>query len=162
VTGPGRLGFRTLGSALILALTPMAFLHPVRVAGRSMEPCLEDGAVRLALRPWCSGRPGPGQVWLIRTPEGVAVKRLAGLPGDRVEIRAGVLWINGVRAEEPAPRPGSGSAEGPWEAGPGYFLLGDNRPASHDSRAWGPLPGENLLGRILLCGPGGKRGISWS
>ena len=160
MTQPGRVNLWTLGSALTLALVPMAFLHPVRVAGRSMEPGLEDGSVRLALRSWCSGAPVPGQVWLIRTPEGVAVKRLAGLPGDRLEIRAGVLWVNGVRAEEPRALPDPRATEGPWADGPGYFLLGDNRPASLDSRAWGPLPAGNLLGRVLLCGTGGNRRVS--
>jgi signal peptidase I len=135
---------------LALALAPLVFLHPIRVSGRSMEPCLRDGVVRLALRAWCSGTPVPGQVWLIRTPGGVAVKRLAGLPGERLEIREGTLRIDGAMVEEPYALPDPGSPEGPWETGPGYFLLGDNRPASHDCRAWGPLRAGDLLGRVLL------------
>ena len=139
-----------LGCALGVALVPMAFLRPIRVAGRSMEPCLRDGSVRLALRAWCAGAPVPGQVWLVRTPNGVAVKRLAGLPGERLEIRDGALWVDGARVGEPSAQPGPEAAEGPWETGAGYFMLGDNRASSHDSRAWGPLPAGDLLGRILL------------
>jgi signal peptidase I len=142
-------GLRQLGAALALALSPMAFLHPVLVSGRSMEPCLWPGSVCFALRPWCAGTPAAGQIWLVRTPGGTAVKRLVGLPGDQVELRRGDLWVNGRRVDEPyVDRPGLESA-GPWAAGPGYFLLGDNRSLSQDSRAWGNIAGNGLCGRIL-------------
>ena len=147
---PGRLSLWTLSSALTLALLPAAFLRPVRVAGRSMEPGLSDGAVRLALRAWCAGTPAPGQVWLVQTPFGRAVKRLACLPGERLELRAGALWVDGARVDEPYALPDPRTMEGPWETGPGYFLLGDNRAASRDSRAWGSLRAGDLLGRILV------------
>jgi len=144
VTGP-----RLLGAALALALSPLAFVHPVRVAGRSMEPRLRPGSVCFALRPWCAGPPAAGQIWLVQTPSGAAVKRLVGLPGDRVELRRGDLWVNGRRVDEPyVDRPERDSA-GSWAAGAGYFLLGDNRQESHDSRAWGSLSGAGLRGRIL-------------
>jgi len=138
-----------MAAALALAMAPLAFLHPVRISGRSMEPGLRPGAVCLAMRPWCAGAPAAGQIWLVRTPAGIAVKRLVGVPGDRVELRDGDLWINGRRVEEPyVDRPELESA-GPWALGPGYFLLGDNRPESHDSRAWGALSAGALEGRIL-------------
>ena len=139
-------------AALALALTPLAFLHPVRILGHSMEPGLKPGSVRLALRPWCAGAPAAGQVWLVRTPAGTAVKRLVAVPGDRVELRGGSLWINGSLVAEPyVERPERESA-GPWTLGPGYFMLGDNRGASRDSRNWGALAPEALEGRIL-AGP---------
>jgi signal peptidase I len=139
-----------MAAALALALAPLAFFHPVRIRGRSMEPGLKAGSVCFALRPWCAGTPASGQVWLVRTPGGPAVKRLVGVPGDRVELREGGLWINGSPVAEPyVDRPERESA-GPWAVGPGYFLLGDNRPESHDSRAWGALPGSALEGRILF------------
>jgi signal peptidase I len=151
---------RALAAALALALAPLAFLRPVLVEGGSMQPRLRPGTVCLALRPWCAGRPAPGQVWLVRGPAGEAVKRLVGLPGDRVELRRGELWINGGRVAEPyLERPGRDTA-GPWAAGPGYFLLGDNRATSLDSRACGRLSAAGLRGRILgwpvraIPGPG--------
>ena len=55
-----------------------------------------DGSLRLVLRAWCAGHPVPGQVWLVQTSTGLAVKRLVGLPGDRVELCQGTLWINGL------------------------------------------------------------------
>jgi signal peptidase I len=136
-------------AALAVALVPLAFLHPVQVAGRSMEPGLADGSVRLALRPWCSGRPGRGQVWLVETPAGLSVKRLVGLPGERLALRDGGTLVNGGALPEPyAVRQGA-QPEGPWESGPGYFFLGDNRDGSQDSRAWGAQPAASLRGRVL-------------
>lgn len=147
-------GLRLLGGALALALAPLVCLHPVRIHGRSMEPGLRSGAVRLALRSWCAGPPAPGQVWLVRTQAGVAVKRLAGLPGDRVEFRGGGLFINGRRLADDGPAPRHPLAAGlpPAETRPaetGYFLLGDNLDDSLDSRAWGAVPRGGLLARIL-------------
>jgi signal peptidase I len=142
--GPGRLAL-----ALALALAPLAVLHPVRIIGRSMEPRLPSGSVRLALRAWCAGAPAPGQIWLVRVPGGTAAKRLLGLPGDRLEMRDGALWRNGRRQEEPYVGTGEPEPGGPWSAGRGYFLLGDNRSESRDSRAWGPVPRESLVARLL-------------
>lgn len=142
-----------MACALALALTPLAFFRPVLVLGRSMEPGLGDRAVCLALRPWCAGAPARGQRWLLDTPAGAAVKRLVGLPGDRVELRDGRLRLNGRPLEEPYPTRQGAGPEGPWEAGPGYFFLGDNRDASRDSRTWGALPAASLRGRILGAWP---------
>ena len=144
MTSPGQLG-----AALALALAPLLFLHPVLIAGRSMEPRLRPGSVCLPLRSWCAGNPAAGQIWLIRTPTGTAVKRLVGVPGDRLELRQGALWVNGRLVHEPYAESGERDTAGPWTMGSGYFLLGDNRPESHDSRAWGSLPAAGLLGRIL-------------
>lgn len=138
-----------MAAALALALTPLVVFHPVRILGRSMEPGLKPGALCFALRPWCAGTPAAGQIWLVRTPAGTAVKRLVGVPGDRVELRDGLLWINGRLVPEPYVDQTERASSGPWALGPGYFLLGDNRPESHDSRAWGALSGAVLEGRIL-------------
>ena len=140
---------RLLAPALALVLAPFAFLHPVRIAGRSMEPLLRDGEVHLALRAWCAGRPRPGQVWLAATPSGTVVKRLVAPPGSRVEIRDGELWLDGKYLPEPYVARTERASGGPWDTGGGWFLLGDNRPESHDSRAFGALPAEGLEARVL-------------
>jgi signal peptidase I len=145
------IGARLLAAALALALAPLAFVHPVRISGRSMVPRLDDGEVCLVLRAWCAGAPADGQVWVVQTPAGPAVKRLVGLPGDRVELRDGELWRNGKPAPDPRGARSGRETGGPWAAGQGYFLLGDNRQDSRDSRSWGALPARALLGRILIC-----------
>jgi len=75
------------------------------------------------------------------------VKRVIALPGQRLERREGRYHLDGLPDPLPVvPQPGSG---GPWEAGAGFLVLGDNRPVSRDSRAWGPLPREAFLGRLF-------------
>jgi len=140
---------RLLAAALALGLAPLAVVHPVRIAGRSMEPGLKDGQMRLALRAWCAGGPAVGEVWLAKGPSGTVVKRLVAGPGARVEIRDGELWVDGKYIREPYVAVTERASGGPWETGPGWFLLGDNRQESQDSRAWGTLPAARLEARIL-------------
>ena len=137
-----------LAGALALALLPIGFGHPVRISGRSMEPRLRDGDLSFVLRAWCAGPPLPGEIWLIQTPTGPAVKRLVALPASRVEILDGDLLVEGRLVQEPYVTHPERASAGPWNTGDGYFLLGDNRPESHDSRAWGALPARQLEGRI--------------
>lgn len=87
-----------------------------------------------------------------RDPEEAYVKRCVGLPGDRIRIEDGRLLRNGEPVEEPYAQ---------WEDAPRdfdetvvpdghYFMLGDNRSNSRDSRNWGALPVENVLGRAAF------------
>lgn len=141
---------RLLPAALALALSPLIFLHPVRISGHSMEPLLRDGDLRLALRAWCAGAPRPGQVWLAEAPSSPVVKRLVAGPGTQVEIRDGEVWLNGAYLPEPYVARTERASGGPWATGPGWFLMGDNREASQDSRTWGPVPAGALEARVLL------------
>ena len=135
--------------ALGLALAPFAVVHPVRVRGRSMEPTLRDGQIRWVLRQWAAGPPMRGEVWLVDSPGGASLKRVLALPGERLEVVKGDLFRMGVRLEEPYVQVLEKGSAGPWEAGGGYLVLGDNRSESRDSRAWGPLPRNAFRGRIL-------------
>lgn len=135
--------------ALGLALSPLALVHPVRVQGRSMEPTLRSGQIVWVLRSWVAAPPARQQVWLLETQDGPSLKRVLALPGERLEIREGEVLHQGLPLDEPyVQQPERGSA-GPWQAGEGYLVLGDNRPESRDSRAWGPLPRRAFQGRVL-------------
>jgi signal peptidase I len=138
--------------AVALALTPLAVVHPVRVQGASMAPALQDGQLCWALRAWCAGRPCLGQVWRVQGPEGPAVKRIAALPGERVEIRRGQLLVEGRPRPEPFVAYPDHASMDPRDLGTGYLLLGDNRKGSRDGRVWGPLSPEALESRILGAG----------
>ncbi len=113
-----------------------------------MAPTLKDGDLRLALRAWAASAPRRGEVWLVEGPEGPAIKRVAALPGERIELRDGDVLVAGRRI----PPPEGARLErqdGAWDCGAGCFLLGDNRPASRDSRVWGPLPLRTFRARVL-------------
>lgn len=136
-------------TALALALSPLAVVHPVRVSGRSMVPALEDGDLRWALRAWASHAPRRGEIWVVASPHGTSVKRVLGLPGDTVTWQGPDLSINGARLDEPWVVHPERTGEGRQTCGDGYLVLGDNRPESQDGRSWGALSGRAMLGRLL-------------
>ena len=81
---------------------------------------------------------------------GAFIKRIVGLPGEFVSMRAGRVFINGTRLNEPYLRPAyRGDETASWGRNPsgGYFVLGDNRAMSCDSRRWGVVPRANIIGR---------------
>jgi len=82
------------------------------------------------------------------------IKRIIGLPGDRVEIRKSEgVFINGEKLDEPYIRDGR---QVDYDYGPvvlgedEYFVMGDNRRDSNDSHKWGPLEGDRILGKAML------------
>jgi signal peptidase I len=140
-------------AALALALSPLAVVHPVRVAGHSMEPTLRDGDLRWVLRAWACPAPRRGEVWVVTGPEGEAVKRVLGLPGETVAWNGPDLRVDGHTLDEPWVVHPERGGEGSLDCGGGYLLLGDNRPASLDGRTWGPLPLRMLQARVLGGAP---------
>jgi signal peptidase I len=91
-----------------------------------------------------------------RAPDQLYVHRLVGLPGERISVRQGALWINGERVSMPAELPklryradaiDENLAENSWQLGPDeYFVLGDNTCFSLDSRHDGPIPKDAVHG----------------
>ena len=79
------------------------------------------------------------------------VKRVIGLPGEEVEIVSGTPYIDGVPLEEPYLTSQDRSSAAPLLLGEGeYFVMGDNRRSSNDSRNWGAVPEENILGKVWV------------
>ncbi len=146
--------FETVGLALVLFLVINAVSARVRVDGFSMMPTLHDGEFvlvnKLAYR---TGTPTRGDIIVFRsvnTPDLDLIKRVIGLPGDKIVIRGGRVIVNGQTLNEPyiAAAP---NYEGEWQVPAGYlFVLGDNRNDSSDSHAWGYLPMQNVIGKALL------------
>jgi len=134
------------------------------VGGESMSPNLTDGDMVLYLRIVSDYR--RGDVISMRVPSGdYYVKRVIALEGDVVDLRDGLVYVNGEAAEEPWAQGEtlreSGAVIYPYTVRPGnVFVLGDNRRVSMDSRTFGEVNRRQIRGRILLqVGPGGVRGL---
>lgn len=139
-----------------------------RVAGDSMAPTLSPGSLVLVER--LGAPPGGhrlGELVAFRAPLGwetageTLVKRIVGLPGDVITIYEGAVHRNGTPLDEPylsngATTEARGRQIGEWVlTGDQYFLLGDNRRPSLDSRLFGPVSGSLIIGRLLIPAAGG-------
>lgn len=152
---PVELALMLLISVLVMFGLVRPFVVEVfHIPSESMSPTLEAGDRVLAAKfAYRLGEPNRGDLAVFESESGVAIKRVVGLPGDRVEIRDGVLFINGERRREPYVDYGLTDSNfyGPIKVPEGHvFVLGDNRSNSRDSRAFGPVPLEDLEGRALL------------
>jgi signal peptidase I len=147
-----------LSVAVLFCFFLIAFVaQAFRVQGTSMEPLLHDGE-RIVVNKFVYRFHGieRGDVvvfWYPRDPSVSFIKRVVGLPGDLVEIRAGQLLVNGLPVEEgylPASFRDSESYL-PTEVRKGYyFVLGDHRRSSNDSRTWGEVPERYIYGRAVF------------
>ena len=164
-----------LAIAFVLAFEAQV-AKPYRIPSPSMEPTLHCAkpvafcqgrfndrviANRLAYR---FADPNRGQIVVFEAPAAAKrcgpgdggstfVKRIIGLPGERVSERDGVVFVNGRRLVEPyvdAGLRGRETASWPRVTRGHYFVLGDNRTHSCDSRTWGTVPRGNLIGPVTL------------
>ena len=156
----GALGFA--GDILKITLISLLIILPIRfyvaqpffVRGASMEPSFQDGDYLVIDEiSYRFSDPKRGDVVVFRTPNGSAqflIKRIVGLPGEVVVIRGGTLTINEQELIEGyLDEPTTGDVNvvlGEEE----FFVLGDNRDSSFDSRQWGTLPRDNIVGRAWL------------
>ena len=127
------------------------------IPSSSMEPTLAPGDRVLDLKfAYLLSGPERGDLATVKDPanaDQTLIKRVAGLPGDTVEIRDGALYINGERQNEPYVnyRLTDSSFFGPVEIPSGHvFVLGDNRANSRDSRDFGPVAQKDLRGQVVL------------
>jgi signal peptidase I len=87
-----------------------------------------------------------------RTGQSLYLKRVIGLPGDRIEIDRGAVRVNGATLPEPYVRYADGRSFAGIVVPPdGYYVLGDNRPESDDSRAFGVVLKRDLVGRAMFA-----------
>jgi len=148
--------------ALVIVIPIRYFLfQPFFVKGQSMEPNFENGDYliidELSYR---LSDPKRGDVVVFRYPHNPSqryIKRIIGLPGEKIEIKNGLITISSQDGsqvlDEKAYLPQELSTPGIADIlldQNEYFVLGDNRPVSSDSRIWGPLPRQNIIGKVSL------------
>lgn len=143
-------------SLALVVLIRTFLVQPFYVKGASMEPNFEDheylviDEISYRLR-----APERGEVVVFRyprNPKEFFIKRIIGLPGDLVKISGGQVLVNGKVLNEPyIERTTTGEHDVTLGADE-YFLMGDNRPSSLDSRIFGPVKKEFLIGRAWLRG----------
>jgi signal peptidase I len=140
--------------AIALAVVARAAVHIYSIPSRSMAPTLEPGDQIVVTR-YIGSAPERGHVIVFRSTAGtdeLMVKRVIGLPGDLVDSRLGRVRVGGHTLPESyvLRSAASGAIEPQVIPASSYFVLGDNRDDSLDSRTWGVVPHANVVGRARM------------
>ena len=150
-----------IAAAIGLALLIQAFVvRPFIVSGNSMDPNIKNGQYLIIDEMTYRFRePERGEVIVFKSPPEPTkyyIKRIIGVPGDRIEIKGTQITITndtypeGLVLQEPFISHTSKDSLTLTVPSGQYFVMGDNRSGSYDSRSWGGLPKENIRGRALV------------
>ena len=160
---PEGVGFRRFAKdilevaviSLVLFFSINAVSARIRVESVSMQPTLFAGNFVVVNKlAYQFGEPGRGDIIIFEYPpdpeQDPYIKRVIGLPGEQVKIADGKVTINDVHIQEPylvSDTPQSGE----WTVPEGsLFVMGDNRKNSSDSRSWGFVPIEKVIGKAIV------------
>ena len=144
-----------LGFLLAVAVTLFG-VQGYCVSGDCMKPHLFTGERVLANKlAYHLGSPQRGQIIIFeypKDPKQIYIKRVIGLPGETVAMQGGDVLINGQPLPEPYKIYAAHGDMAPQRVGRGtYFMMGDNRDVSDDSRYWGDLPRTDIIGKAVAC-----------
>lgn len=151
---------RDLMISVVLAFVIILFLYPpVKVEGTSMMPVLEDQErifINKFVYQFNISSIEHGDVVVFYYPHDQSksyIKRVIGIPGDMVEVREGRVLVNGMQTDEPyvpAEYRDQMSYSPVKVAEEQYYVMGDHRSSSNDSRSWGLVPRENIYGKAVF------------
>ncbi|MDX1662796.1 MAG: signal peptidase I [Candidatus Promineifilaceae bacterium] len=156
---PARVVVREIIETLLLTLFIFWLVNAAtgryRVQGHSMLPTLHEGEYLIINKlSYQLDEPVRGDIIVLhypRDPSREYIKRIIGLPGDRVEIGDGGVWVNGVLLDEPYLEATPTYRAQSWTVPDDqFFVLGDNRNNSSDSRDWSFLSREEIVGKAWL------------
>ncbi|HEY1867286.1 MAG TPA: signal peptidase I [Candidatus Cybelea sp.] len=140
--------------AVLAALIAAFFVRLPQVSGLSMEPHIRSGEyVMIDTFAYRIGAPRRGDIVAFRHDgdgRAVFIKRVVAVPGDRISIDRGQVYLDGSKLAEPYVMHGDDRTFGQITVPDGcVYVLGDNRAESEDSRSFGPVKDERLIGRAV-------------
>jgi len=159
-----RAAWVSFGVGLAILVVAVLTTAPITISGESMSPAIQNGDLLVMSTIAYDVRlPDRGDIVVLKDPANLSnriVKRVVGLPGESILIRAFAVYVDGVRLEEPY-------LKGRWALTPNwpdvpdsrqgevippahYFVLGDNRDHSDDSRVFGAVPLTQVVGEVVL------------
>jgi signal peptidase I len=149
-----RLLLQPIGIAAGIAVAVRCAVHIYSIPSASMAPTLQAGDHIVVTR-YVASEPSRGDVIVFQSllqPDELLVKRIVGEPGDLVDSRLGRLRIGGHTAPEPyvLHQAATGAIEPIIVPANSYYVLGDNREDSLDSRSWGVVPRDRIVGKARL------------
>ena len=125
-----------------------------RIEGASMQPTLQEGQYLIVNRlSYFLDEPERGDIIVLHFPNDRSrdfIKRIIGLPGDTIKISNGEVWVNGALVNEPYIKDPSPNNQTWTVTEDHYFVMGDNRRNSSDSRSWSYLPEDDIIGQAWV------------
>lgn len=149
---------------VIINASLIFFYRPVKVRGEAMSPTYKNNQFLITKTYDKNSQLNRGDIIILKAinkPDLEYIKRVVGVPGDQIEITEGKVYLNdNILNEDYLPK---GTITNHWENGftqegqkiivpaDSYFVMGDNRLKSSDSREWGFIPKNNVLNKVMFC-----------
>ena len=134
---------------VVVILIRTFIITPVRVDGASMNKTLENGQILLLYK---LGNVKRYDIVVLdeEIEDEIIIKRIIGMPNDTVEIKNGKIYVNDEEIEEEYAYGQTSDYDKITLGDDEYFILGDNRPISKDSRYFGPVKEDEIIGKIIF------------
>lgn len=151
-----REAIETIALTLLILFLVRLAIQGFRTDGQSMDPDFHNGEYVLVDKAaYLFGPPQRGDVIVFHyplDPHTVFIKRIVGVPGDIVQTTHTTVGVDGYQLHEPYISAPYNYDDRSWKLGPNqFFVMGDNRPNSLDSRIWGPLDRSYIIGKVIAA-----------